>query len=71
MTGLDGSGNFPPTGVRSPDAPGRSGHPGHQEGYDTDICLEALRKTTKICNQNYSCSLGDCNRTLLNNNVEA
>jgi len=40
MTGLDDSGNFPPTGVISPDAPGRSGHPGHQEEYGTDICLE-------------------------------
>jgi len=46
VTGRDGSGNFPPTGVRSPDVPGRSGHPDHQEGYNTDICLDALRKTT-------------------------
>ena len=35
MTGLHGSGKFHPTGVRSPGAPGRSGHPGPREGYDT------------------------------------
>ena len=61
--------NLRPTGVRSPEAPGRSGHP--QEGYDTDICLDALRKTTKICNQNRPRSFGDYDRTLLNNSVQA
>lgn len=71
VTALDGSGNFPPTGLISPDNPGRSGHPGHGEGYDIDICLEALRNTTKICNKNRPRSLGDYNRTLLNNSVEA
>jgi len=72
VTGLDESGNIPPTGVRSPDAPGRSGHPVYQEEYRTDICLEP--KGTKKNHEDMqlkSSSLGDYNGVLLNNSVEA